>query len=94
MAHKKKPRQATLPQMEDRAIEELQRGGIEYAEVRDERMTLTKDEVARKVILLRLMKKHNKLSYAYDGVVITIVPGEETVKVRVRVRGKKTDEEE
>lgn len=92
MAHKKKPRQATLPQMEDRAIEELQRGGIEYAEVRDERMTLTKDEVARKGTLLRLMKKHNKLSYAYDGVVITVVPGEETVKVRVR--GKKADEEE
>ena len=92
MAGKKKPRQASLPQMEDRAIAELQRGAIEYAEVRDERMTLTKDEVARKGTLLRLMKKHNKLSYAYDGVVITVVPGEETVKVRVR--GKKADEEE
>ena len=87
----KKIRQGTLPQMEDRAIADLQQGAIDYAEVRDERMTLTKDEVARKGALLRLMKKHKKLSYAYDGVVITIVPGEETVKVRVR--GKKTEEE-
>lgn len=82
-------RQKSLEGMEDREIKELQDAAISYAEIRDERMALNKQEVELKTQLLTLMKKHKKETYVYNGVEVNIVHEEETVKVKV----KKQDED-
>lgn len=83
--------QNDLPGMSDRKIEALQDAAEEYAKKRDRRMKLLAEEVELKGELLKLMKRHKKEEYVYDGITISIVPGEETVKVRI---AKAKDEEE
>lgn len=77
-----RPRQQDL--IEDRAIKPLEDAAAEYAELRDERMRLTEQEVGLKAKLLSLMKKHSKTTYDRDGIHIEIVTEDETVKVRVK----------
>jgi hypothetical protein len=72
-----------LPGMEDAEIEELEDAAREYANVRDDRMQLTEQEVEMKQTLLTLMKKHKKETYRHDGVGIRIVHENEKVKVRL-----------
>jgi len=86
----KKPREQSLPGMEDRQISELHDKALQYAEIRDERMRLNGEEVELKTELLGLMKKHKKETYKYNGVEINIVHEEESI--RVRVRQKEADE--
>jgi predicted subunit of tRNA(5-methylaminomethyl-2-thiouridylate) methyltransferase len=88
----KKARQKPLPGMGKRIIQDLQDAALSYAEVRDERMGLSKREGELKADLLRLMHKHKKTEYSYNGVTVTLVIEEETV--RVRVRSPKEDDEE
>lgn len=83
-----KAKQTEIPGMEDRGLEDLNSAARDYAEVRDERMELTERESGLKAQLLGLMNKHNKKSYVFDGIEIHIVPGEETVKVKVRSEPK------
>ena len=83
--------QNDLPGMSDRKIEALQDAAGEYAKKRDKRMKLLAEEVELKGELLKLMKHHKKEEYVYDGITIFIVPGEETVRVRI---AKAKDEEE
>ena len=52
---KKGPRQQQLPEMEDNKISVLEDLALSYAEVRDERMGLSKQEVELKGKLLDLM---------------------------------------
>ena len=85
-----KPRQKQLPTMEDREIKDLRVGALDYAEVRDERMELTEREHDLKVKLLTLMKKHKKKEYNCDGIKISVVAEQETVKVKIR---KEKDED-
>jgi hypothetical protein len=98
MADKKKkkdkparPKEQSLPGMEDREIEELQNLAIEYAEKRDERMALLKEETDLKTDLLAVMQRHHKIVYDYQGVHIRVVHEDETVKVRID-KGKKAKE--
>jgi len=72
-----------LPGMEDAVIDELEDAAREYANVRDERMELTKSETAEKEKLLGLMKKHDKKIYRHEDIEIKVVPEGETVKVRI-----------
>ena len=81
---RKKPRQARLPQMEDPQIEELEGSAENYADIRDQRMELTKEETRLKDELLGLMKKHGKTSYVHDGYDIKVVVESEKVKVRIK----------
>ena len=81
---KKKPRQARLPEMEDPAIEELENSAEEYADIRDQRMELTKEETRLKTELLGLMKKHNRVSYVHDGYDIKVIVESEKLKVRIK----------
>jgi hypothetical protein len=85
-----RPRSAPLPGMEDRAIKPLEDVAAEYAEIRDSRIDLTQREHALKVHALRLMKKYEKTIYRHDGIEITVVPGEDDVKVKV----KKADDDD
>jgi hypothetical protein len=47
-------------------------------------MALSSEESTLKTTVLRLMKQHGKTTYAHAGVLITVVPGEEDVKIRIR----------
>jgi|SRR5882672_6740311 len=76
-------KQADLPGMENRAIEELESAARRYAAIRDKRMALNEAEVKLKDLLLGLLKKHDKREYQRDGIRIWIKVEEETVKVKV-----------
>jgi len=91
---KSKPKQKQLPTMEDRQIQELQDKAIEYAQVRDERMALSKQEGELKTDLLKLMHKHKKTEYTYNGVTVLLVMEEETVKVKVKPKDVDADDQD
>ncbi len=76
-------KQADLPGMENRAIEELEAAARRYAAIRDKRMALNDAEVKLKALLLGLLKKHDKREYKRDGISIWIKVEEETVKVKI-----------
>ncbi len=86
-----KPKQESLPGMEDRKIEDLVITARKYADVRDDRQELTLKEVELKNELLGLMKKHRKKEYIFDGIEIRVVAEEETVRVKIK---KEAEEEE
>lgn len=87
----KRPRQVDLPGTEDRAIKPLEDIAESYADVRDRRMALNKEEAELKTHALKLMHKYDKTIYRHDGIEIRIVDGEEDVKVKVK---KATDEDD
>lgn len=68
--------------MEDAVIQALDDGAGAYAAVRDRRMALTAEEVQHKGALLTLMQRHGKLHYQHNGIKITVVEGEDSIKVR------------
>ena len=80
---RKRGKTTRLPGMEDAEIEELEDAAREYANVRDDRISLTREESSMKETLLGLMKKHKKEKYVHDGVEVKLVHEEETVKVRI-----------
>lgn len=81
---KRTPRQKRLPGTEDPEIEELEAAAEAYAEVRDERMELTKQEVSTQAELLKLMKKYDKKTYVHDGYDLKLVAEKEKVRVRIK----------
>jgi hypothetical protein len=91
---KKKGRQERLPGMKDAKLEALHNAALSYAEIRDQRQALTKQEVELKGSLLTLMHKHKKDHYEYNGVTIDLVAEQETVKVRVAKAKLDADEPE
>ena len=84
-----RPKQPSLPEMDDRSFQDLDNKAHEYAEVRDERMALTEREVALRGELLELMHKHKKQDYVYQEVEIHVVKEDE--KVRVKIHRDKED---
>jgi hypothetical protein len=84
-------KQKALPGMEDHAIKPLENIAAEYAEIRDKRMELTREEHDLKANALKLMKKYGKTLYKHGGVTIQVVEGEPDVKVKIKKPG---DEEE
>ena len=80
----KKVRQKRLPGMQDSKLEALHNAALSYAEIRDQRQALTKQEVELKGSLLTLMHKSKKDHYEYNGVTVDLVMEQETVKVRVK----------
>jgi hypothetical protein len=89
---KSSAKQKSLEGMEDREIKELQDAAISYAEIRDERMSLNRQEIELKEKLLALMKAHKKQTYVYNGVEVNIVHEEETVKVKVKKQDSEAEE--
>src|SRR5262245_35803654 len=93
VAVNKQPRDRALPGMADRAIRPLENVAADYADLRDQRMQLTVQEHAVKVKALALMKKYGKTIYRHNGITITVVAGEDDVKVKVaNVRGRTDDD--
>jgi hypothetical protein len=83
-------RSQPLPGMEHRTIRELDDLAHQYAEKRDARMEVGRDEKALKVSIITLMHKHQKTHYRHNGLEITLLPKDEDVKVKV----KAADEDE
>lgn len=81
--HRPRPRQGSLPGMEQRGIPELESAAENYVNVRDRRMRLTEEEVEAKSQVLFLMHKHERQNYRHDDFLIMVIPGEENVKVKV-----------
>lgn len=82
---KKQPRTASLPGMEDHAIKALDNAAAEYADIRDQRMDLTRQEVDLKSRTMKLMKRHGKTTYKHNGISIEVVAGDESIKVKVKL---------
>lgn len=93
-ATKKKPkgkkprlRQAHLDGMEPPSIKAIDAAAEAYVDVRDERMSLGKQEKERKAILHALMKQHNLSVYEFGDNKVEL-----DVKEKVRVRKAKEGE--
>lgn len=91
--HKPRPRNQDLPGMEDRAIKPLEDVAAAYAGVRDRRIELNAEEAGLKATAMKLMRKYDKTVYRRDGITITIVPGEDDVKVKIAKAGEDDDED-
>jgi hypothetical protein len=82
-----------LKGMEDMGIPELDRLANDYADVRDRRIALSRQEGDMKKAILGAMHKHHREQYVYDGVTIRVVAGDEDVKVKIRAADVEIDEE-
>lgn len=90
---KQLPRQKALPGMANRRIAVLENAALKYAEVRDERMDLTKQETAAKQRVKQLMHAQKIDHYARANIEISLEPVREDEKVIVRVRDRKAQDE-
>jgi hypothetical protein len=91
---KKGPRPQSLPGMEDGKVEVLEDKALEYAEVRDQRISLSQQEGELKAELLGLMKAQKREHYVHENVEIHIVHEKENVKVKVKSAGSDDEESE
>lgn len=91
---KKGARQQQLPGVEDNKVAVLEDKALQYAEVRDQRMSLSRKEVEFKGELLDLMKAQKRKHYKRGNIEIAIVHESENVKVKVKSSAKESDEEE
>jgi hypothetical protein len=78
------PRQEVLPGVGDVKIAAIENAALDYAEIRDSRQELTKQEVDLKKKLLDLMHAKDLKEYKRNGISVVVKMEEETVKVRVR----------
>jgi hypothetical protein len=68
--------------MQDTAIKPLEDIAAAYADVRDQRMALNKDEHDLKQAALKLMKKYGKVIYRHEGIEIRWCPAKRTSRSR------------
>lgn len=92
----KRPAQGEL--IEDRRIKALDDVGRKYAEIRDARIELNREESQLKELAKRLMHQHDKTIYKHGEIEIILSPGEEEIRVKVKpiveVSGGAPDETE
>lgn len=85
-------KQAELSGMEgNRKLQDLHDAAEEYAEHRDRRMKITPKEHELKQKVITLMHVHKKQNYKFNGLEITLEPGEE--KLRVKIKSEDGEEE-
>lgn len=94
---KSKRKQPDLPAMSGPGVEDVQIPEIddvagEYVQARDSRMAELAKEVEAKGRLKTVMDKHKLKSYKFDGLIVSVVPGEESIKVK-RIKDLDPDEE-
>lgn len=80
----KLPRQQQLPGVEDRKIAAIENLAMDYAEIRDQRQELNKEEAKLKQGLIDLMHSKKLKEYKRGNISVKLKIEEETVKVRVR----------
>jgi hypothetical protein len=91
---KKGPRQQSLEGMGDARIEVLEDKALQYAEVRDERISLSQKEGELKGQLLDLMKAQKREHYQRGNIKIDIVHEKENIKVKVKAGGDDEDDDD
>lgn len=79
-----RPRNVDLPGMEDSAIKPLEDMGAAYADIRDQRIELNREEASLKQGTIKLMHRYGKTIYRRDGITIRLVEGDEDVKIQVK----------
>jgi hypothetical protein len=89
-----RPRQQDLPGTEDRAIKPLEDVAAAYADLRDRRIELNREEAELKVHVKKLMHKYDKTIYRREGIEIRLIDGEEDVKVKIRKAGDEDSEQQ
>lgn len=80
-----KNKTGSLPGMERKAIKEIEKLADEYAELRDDRMAVLKNEVDAKAKLIDAMHRNGVNTYEFedDGETVTVeLKSEEKVKVK------------
>lgn len=88
-------KQQLIPGTEPEVHKDINDAADDYRDVRDQRMQLMKPEALKKATLLAAMQKHKLRRYSYGRVLVEIVPGDETVRVRtkkekkIKVKGSK-----
>lgn len=87
-----KPRQNPL--IEEGLIPEIVTAAEDLAAIRDERMDLTKREVAASDTLIAALRKNDLNEYSFNGKRVFIVPGKERVKVRSNDKDDFAEEDE
>lgn len=83
-AVKKIARQKSLPGMSDRKVAAIENLALDYAEIRDQRMELSKQEVELKTKLIDLMHAQKRKTYQRGNINIELVVEAEKIKVRVK----------
>lgn len=73
-----------LPEMEPSRNAEIERAAAAYVEIRDQRMSLTKEEVGRKNRLMAAMKDANEKTYETEDGLIVEITHKDVEDVRVR----------
>ena len=81
---KKLPRQSSLPGMANTKIAAIEKLALDYAELRDERIELNRQESEIKQALIAAMHKAGKAEYKRNGISISLTVEKEGIKVRVR----------
>lgn len=82
---KKSAKQTMIKGTEPPSISEIDKVARSYMDVRDERMSLTEEEVEQKNKLAELMRKHKLDKYEFDNFVVTRTHSEtDNVKVRTK----------
>lgn len=79
----RQPRSQRLPGMEDAGIKELESIAEQLADVRSERIRLSKEEGTLQDDLLAVMKKHRKIEYHHEDVHVWVTASEVKVKVTI-----------
>src|SRR4029077_21221522 len=74
-----RPHQPDLPGTDDRLPQPLEDIAAAYADVRDRRIDLNREEAELKARALELMHRFDKTIYKRDGIEIRLVAGEEDV---------------
>lgn len=78
--------------MQDRKIAALESAALTYADIRDQRMGWTKQEVDAKKKVQQLMHDQKRTHYERGNIEIDLVPEGEHVRVRVRDHEQPVDE--
>lgn len=81
-AVRKKDKQQFIEEEMDESIPEIEQAAEEYVAIRDKRMVLTEDEVEARTRLIAKMKDHKLDFYKFDGQIVTVLHGEDKVKVK------------
>lgn len=78
------PRQEQLPGVGDEKIAAIENAALDYAELRDQRQEIGRQEVELKKKLIDLMHKKDLKEYKRNGIKVTLTIEEEGVRVRVK----------
>ena len=79
----RRPKQPPLDGMDNPRIADLDQAAEAYADIRDQRIALNREEHQLKEQTLELMHKWKRVIYRHDGIDIRVIHGADDLKVKV-----------